>query len=490
MKKLIILLLFSNYLLGQNSLDLNITVVDSKSTNPIVNANIDLYIQDSILLKSVKTNQTGEYKFELDLSKKYTYKIKMQHPKYIHKIFEINTSNVPEKKLIIKPLNLGFILFTSDTLVDNSILDFSTAIYIFNNSNQAFEADLAYAKYSKIIGTSIKNLWYINQKNKKEKEQENKLILKESENKIQSEEISKQKIIRNAIIGGLLLVMFFAIIIYKSLRKNKLQNEIITQQKHLVEEKHKEIKDSINYAERIQRSLLASSEILNQNLKEHFVFFKPKDVVSGDFYWATLLSNDQFALVTADSTGHGVPGAIMSILNISCLEKAIEAEKLLKPAEILNHTRTKIIETLKKDGSAEGGKDGMDASLICFDFKNTKLTYTAANNPIWVIRKKELIELRGDKMPVGKHDKDQIPFIQHEFDLIKGDVIYTLTDGFPDQFGGTKGKKFMYKQLKETLVSIATQPLAEQKETLITILNNWMGLNEQVDDITIIGIRI
>ena len=260
-------------------------------------------------------------------------------------------------------------------------------------------------------------------------------------------------------------------------------------QRHLVEEKQKEIIDSINYAERIQRSFLATKELLDENLKDYFVFFQPKDVVSGDFYWASKLNNGNFVLVTADSTGHGVPGAIMSILNISCLENAVK-EGVKEPAEILNHTRINIIERLKKDGSADGGKDGMDASLICFDFKNNKLNYSAANNPIWIVRENQLLEFSPDKMPVGKHDKDSISFIQHEVSLEKGDLIYALTDGMPDQFGGPKGKKFMYKQLKELLICISTEPMEIQKQKLSDALNNWKGNMEQVDDITLIGIRV
>jgi serine phosphatase RsbU (regulator of sigma subunit) len=294
--------------------------------------------------------------------------------------------------------------------------------------------------------------------------------------------------------------------------KNQLEQIVkertaeVVEQKHLIEEKHKEITDSINYAERIQRSFLATKELLNENLKDHFVFFQPKDVVSGDFYWAATLGTKQdsasseagslpaahhrlFCLVTADSTGHGVPGSIMSILNISSLESTVK-EGFTEPAEILNHTRTKIIERLKKDGSAEGGKDGMDASLISFDFKNNKLSYAAANNPVWIVREGQMIECAPDKMPVGKHDKDSIPFTQHTIELQKGDVVYALTDGFPDQFGGPKGKKFMYKSLKELLVSIASKPMEEQKEILKATFNNWKGTLEQVDDVCLIGVRI
>ncbi len=264
----------------------------------------------------------------------------------------------------------------------------------------------------------------------------------------------------------------------------------VVEQRHMIEEKHKEITDSINYAEHIQRSLLPSTALLEENLKEYFVFFQPKDIVSGDFYWASKLSNDHFALLTGDSTGHGVPGAILSILNISCIEKAIEAEKLTEPCDILNHTRTKIIETLKKDLRAEGGKDGMDCSLIVFDFKNKKLTYSAANNPIWIVRNKNLLVFSPNNMPVGKHHNDTINFTQHTVQLNAGDMVYTMTDGIPDQFGGPSGKKYMKKQLKDLLISIAHLPASQQKEKLSASFNSWKADIEQVDDVTLVGVRI
>jgi hypothetical protein len=298
-------------------------------------------------------------------------------------------------------------------------------------------------------------------------------------------------------------------------------------QKLLIEEKHKEITDSINYAERIQRSFLASKETLDHHLPPplgggaagggggcgggYFVFFQPKDVVSGDFYWASQLKNSNFAFCCADSTGHGVPGAIMSILNISSLEKAIEKET--EPHHILGKTRELIIERLKKDGSPEGGKDGMDCSLLVLNQDKTLLTFASANNPVFIVRKTphlpsgedkvgvasnpepqtpnpELIEFKPDKMPVGKHDKDQTPFTLQTVQLQKGDVIYTLTDGMPDQFGGPKGKKFMYKPFKELLLSIQDKSMDEQKIILEKLFEDWKGDNEQVDDVCVIGVRV
>ncbi len=267
------------------------------------------------------------------------------------------------------------------------------------------------------------------------------------------------------------------------------QKEVVEKQKEIVEEAHKEITDSINYAERIQRSFLATKEVLDSNLNDYFVFFQPKDVVSGDFYWAGKLSNGHFAIVNADSTGHGVPGAIMSILNVSSIEKAIE-KGLTQPAEIFNDTRKTIIERLKKDGSPEGGKDGMDASLISLNEDKTKLQYVAAQNPIWVIRNGEVEEIKPEKMPVGKHENDTIPFMGGEFPLQKGDLIYTLTDGFQDQFGGPKGKKFMVKKMREYILSISDLSLDEQHQRIKEVFVNWKGDLEQVDDVCVIGMRI
>ncbi|MGB0887267.1 MAG: tetratricopeptide repeat protein [Vicingaceae bacterium] len=314
-------------------------------------------------------------------------------------------------------------------------------------------------------------------------------IVSQSKIKAQKAQISKEKTLRFALYFGLAILVLFGGLMYNRFKKSQHQKMIIEHQRDEVEEAHREIRDSINYAERIQRSFLATDELLNNNLKDYFVFFQPKDVVSGDFYWAGKLANNQFAVVNADSTGHGVPGAIMSILNISSIEKAID-NKLVKPSDIFNHTRDTIIERLSKDGSEGGGKDGMDASIIAFDFENNKFSYTAAQNPIWVVRGEELIEIKGEKMPIGKHDNDTVPFVGGEFEMQKGDVIYTVTDGFQDQFGGEKGKKFKVRPFKNYLTSIAHLPMQEQKEKLQQSFVTWKGEEEQVDDVCVIGVRV
>ena len=268
------------------------------------------------------------------------------------------------------------------------------------------------------------------------------------------------------------------------------EHKYAEEQKHLVEEKNQEISDSINYAERIQRAMLANEKIVQQYLNDYFIFFQPKDVVSGDFYWASILKNGNLALVNADSTGHGVPGAIMSMLNMNSLKEAVSGKELVEPHEILNHTRKIIKETLQNDGSAEGGKDGMDCSLMEFNLANNQIRFAAANNPVWIVRENKIIEFKGDKMPVGKHDRDVESFTTQEFDVQKGDVIYTLTDGMPDQFGGPKGKKYMYKQLKNLLIEISSMPMDEQHQTLKKEMDEWMANEEQVDDVCIIGVRV
>lgn len=268
------------------------------------------------------------------------------------------------------------------------------------------------------------------------------------------------------------------------------EKERINELKLEIEHKHQEILDSVNYARRIQRALLPSLKLLKENLPEHFLFFQPKDIVSGDFYWASKLINNVFSIVIADSTGHGVPGAIMSILNISCLNEAIGAQNLSKPNEILDYTRSRIMEHMANDGSEEGGKDGMDAVICNFDFNTKKLQFAAANNPLWLIRKNELIEYKADKMPVGKAMGQIKPFTLHDVELLSGDLVLMITDGFADQFGGPKGKKFMYKPLKELLLDVNNAPLSDIKNHLKTSFDSWKGNAEQVDDVLIFGLRI
>jgi len=268
------------------------------------------------------------------------------------------------------------------------------------------------------------------------------------------------------------------------------EKERINKLKEEVEVRHQEIIDSVNYAKRIQHALLASKQLLDKHLNDYFIFFQPKDIVSGDFYSADAISDDVFSIVTADSTGHGVPGAIMSILNISCLNDATRGNKLTLPNEIFDYTRSRVMHHMSNDGSEEGGKDGMDAVICNFNFKENLLQFAAANNPLWLIRNNELIEYKPDKMPVGKPMGELAPFTLQQIQLQKNDLIIMITDGFPDQFGGPKGKKFMYKNLKELLVQLSNKPLDQMKQELKSTFDEWRGNMEQVDDVLVFGVRV
>ena len=251
-----------------------------------------------------------------------------------------------------------------------------------------------------------------------------------------------------------------------------------------IREKNREITDSINYARRIQQTMLANEDLLKNNLSDYFILFKPKDIVSGDFYWATS-KNDNFYLAACDSTGHGVPGAFMSLLNISFLNEAINERNIFSPNEICGYVRNKLITSISRDG----GQDGMDGVVVSIDKEKKKLSFAAAHNAPILIRNNELIEFEADKMPIGKGERAE-NFKQQVIDVEKDDLFYLYTDGYTDQFGGAKGKKFKYKQMKALLQSISNQSLSEQKKILDAIINNWKGDLEQTDDILIIGFKI
>jgi serine phosphatase RsbU (regulator of sigma subunit) len=250
-----------------------------------------------------------------------------------------------------------------------------------------------------------------------------------------------------------------------------------------VEEKQKEILDSIHYAQRIQKALLASDALLSRHLPEYFVLYKPKDIVSGDFYWATEKGNS-FYLAVCDSTGHGVPGAFMSLLNISFLNEAITEKDISEPNEVFNHARKRLIENI----SQEGQQDGMDGVLI--KLEQSTLSYAASYNAPLVIRNKEMIELNADKMPVGASPRQNESFTANTFNLQKGDLVYLFTDGYADQFGGEKGKKFKSKQLQQLIRDNAQFTMEEQREILNKEFEGWKGSLEQVDDVLIIGIKV
>lgn len=303
-------------------------------------------------------------------------------------------------------------------------------------------------------------------------------------------QIEKDKILKIALTIGLLFVIGFGILIFNRFRITRKQKRIIEiknkqteEQKAIIENKNKEILDSINYAKRIQYTLLAHTEFLKENLPGHFVLFKPKDIVSGDYYWAVKKDN-LFYLACCDSTGHGVPGAFMSLLNIGFLSEAINEKNITSPEKIFNYVRTRLINSISK----EEQKDGFDGILLCIDRSTNQISYVAANNAPLLISDGKILELDYDKMPVGKGENEK-SFTLHTLGLKPSDTLYLFTDGYPDQFGGPKNKKFKYKNLHELLLNVNKLSLEEQSENLDATFENWKGRNEQVDDVLVIGLK-
>ncbi len=314
----------------------------------------------------------------------------------------------------------------------------------------------------------------------------------------QKSEIKQQRTLQYALYGGLALVFVFSGFMYNRFRITRKQKVLIEKQKLevekqklIVEEKNKDITDSINYASRIQRALLTTDDYISKRLKEYFILFKPRDIVSGDFYWANEVETNEgkrFLICAGDCTGHGVPGAFMSLLNISLLNEVNLEKKINEPAKILDEVREYIIKALNPEGKDDGSKDGMDCILCSFNLTDYMLDFACANNPLWLVRNNECIEYKADKMPVGIQQGHK-PFSAQALKLQEGDMVYIFTDGFADQFGGPKGKKFKYKQLQEMLVSISAKPLNEQKAHIEKAFMDWKSDLEQIDDVLIIGIR-
>jgi len=267
------------------------------------------------------------------------------------------------------------------------------------------------------------------------------------------------------------------------------KNETIEQQNKIIQFKNKEITDSIKYAYNIQSAIMPNTDEFKNYFKDAFVFFKPKDIISGDFYWVTK-KDYKIIYVTADCTGHGVPGGFMSMLGVSFISEIINEHDLTEPALILSRLRKKVINALKQKGLSGENQDGMDMTICVFDNSTYELTFAAANRFLFIIRDGNLMQLNGDKQPVGIFGKEIKPFTQQTIQLQVNDLIITLTDGLADQFGGEKGKKYMYRRLKEQLISNSHLPLNEQEILIANSFNNWKGDLEQVDDVTIIGIRV
>ena len=378
-----------------------------------------------------------------------------------------------------------------------------------------------------------------------EMEAKYQLEKKEQQIKIQETELAKQKeniarqeaenakrvAQRNIFIVAFVLVFILAGVILNSNRQKRKANRILKHQKDEIRTKnielnqrneeilaqrdeieaqklntekiHQKVADSIQYAEHIQKAVLPAKEFLEELLPEHFVFFRPLSVVSGDFYWAAKTeSHTVFAI--ADCTGHGVPGAFMSMLGISFLNEIVRKPGIMKANQVLNILRNYIIRALHQRGILGEQKDGLDIGFCLFDQENYTLQFAGANRPLYIIKEQfhqleennagsnkniELIEVKGDKMPIAIYE-DMHEFTNHEIQLRRGDRVYLLSDGYTDQFGGPKGYKFKNPRFRELLLNIASMPMKEQYKVLQETFDNWKGITEQIDDVVVMGIRV
>ncbi|MFL5762589.1 MAG: tetratricopeptide repeat protein [Bacteroidia bacterium] len=327
------------------------------------------------------------------------------------------------------------------------------------------------------------------------KDKENQILKQQTE--LQNLSINRQRIISYSVTVVLLLVIVLAFYIYRGYQQKKRvnlqleeKNMLIQEKSKIVEEKNKDITDSIRYAKRLQTAILKPEETLGNYFDDGFILFRPKDIVSGDFYWFEKFGNLSL-VAAADCTGHGVPGAFMSIIGCNLLSQAVNEYAITQPAAILNSINKGLNKVLQQKGDQLSVTDGMDIALCVYNAEKMTVEYSGAYNPLWIVRDGQLMDFAADKFPVGAFvDKEVRKFGSQEVKVKKGDMLYLFSDGFADQFGGPQGKKFKYKQLQGVLIENSVKPCKEQRSMLVGALESWMGRLEQIDDILVIGIRI
>lgn len=303
----------------------------------------------------------------------------------------------------------------------------------------------------------------------------------------QKKEFANRVILWSVIILGI-IISFFSFSLYKRWKIARHQQELIKEKNQLLERKNREILDSISYAKRIQAAILPPEKLVKEFLMSSFILYQPKDIVAGDFYWMET-NGDTIIFAAADCTGHGVPGALVSVVCYNALNRSVREFGNKEPGNILDKTRDIIIEEFAK--SEDDVNDGMDISLCSFNTKSLELQWSGANNPLWIIRQNsdEITEVKANKQPIGRYSSYE-SFQTHTFQLQPGDQIYLFTDGFSDQFGGENSKKYKARNMKDLLLRIRNYPMEEQKRLLLEAFEEWKGDLEQVDDVCVLGIRV
>jgi serine phosphatase RsbU (regulator of sigma subunit) len=304
-------------------------------------------------------------------------------------------------------------------------------------------------------------------------------------------QLEKEQNQRYYLYVGIVFLLLLGSIVLRGYQRKKKDHEIISlqkteveNQKDIVEEKNQEILDSIIYAKRIQNAILPQDKLVEEHLKDSFILYKPKDIVAGDFYWLEH-KNGKVLFAAADCTGHGVPGAMVSVVCNNGLNRSVREYGLTDPGQILDKTREIVIQEFAK--SEEDVKDGMDIAICVIE--NNQLHYAGANIPLWIIRNGEILETKANKQPIGKFDNPE-PYTTHSFEMLKGDTIYIFSDGYVDQFGGEKSKKFKIRAFRDLLLSIQDKSMKEQMTLIDENFEVWKDNNDQVDDVCVIGVRI
>lgn len=337
---------------------------------------------------------------------------------------------------------------------------------------------------------------------KKQKEQE----LEKKKRQLEFEaDLNKQRLITGISIGGLIIMVLFAVVLYKNFRNKQRANKLLAAQKdeieaqkagledahEIIQAKNKNITDSIRYARQIQQAILPTKDLIAQVIPDSFILYRPKDIVSGDFYWVEM-QGDISLFSAVDCTGHGVPGAFLSIVGRNILKQAIKEQGLSKPSEILNFLNVNICNTLQHaDEDETSVKDAMDLALCAYDRKRMILEFAGAHNPMFIVRGDQVLEFKADIHPIGApFNEDMKSFKNHEIPVQVGDIVYVYTDGYVDQFGGSNRKKFLSKRLKETAIKFKDVPIPDLKEKYREIYEDWKGENEQIDDVLLMAVKL
>lgn len=298
-------------------------------------------------------------------------------------------------------------------------------------------------------------------------------------------QLGNERLIRNGLFGFAMLIVAVSLILLLAYRNKQKSNKILEAKNKLISDQKQEILDSIEYAKRIQSSILPPVKLVQQYLNDSFILFLPKDIVAGDFYWMEI-KNEWVIFAACDCTGHGVPGALVSVVCHNALNRAVNEFGKVYPHDILDKVAELVQENFNNEHEVQ---DGMDASVCALNTKTEELFWSGANNPLWLIREKNLMEFKPDKQPIGKYDK-RMPFSMNKIEAQKGDLIYLFTDGYADQFGGEKERKLTKAKFKDLLIAISVESLPIQKEKLLKFHENYKGKLEQIDDILIIGLKV